>query len=83
MNQKHWKSIYANVSVDLMEENVIPINGKIMTNVGVSVCKEGDVWNSSTCSCKNGKYSASIMDDYVLWSYRVIQKRNKNYSNIF
>ena len=49
-----------------MEENVIPISGKIMINVGVSVCKEGDVWNSSTRSCKNGKYSASIMDDYVL-----------------
>ena len=38
MNQKHQQSIYhANVNVNLMEENVIQINGGIMINVDVSV----------------------------------------------
>ena len=48
-----------NVNVDLMEENVIQINGGMMINVNVSVeiscVSEKDyVWNSATCSC--GKY---------------------------
>ena len=38
MNQKHHQSIYhGNVNVNLMEENVIQINGRIMINVDVSV----------------------------------------------
>ena len=40
MNRKHEQSIYhANVNVNLMEENVIQINGGITTNVNVSVIK--------------------------------------------
>ena len=34
---KALKTMYANVSVDLMEENVIQINGKITINVSMSV----------------------------------------------
>ena len=39
MNQKHWQSIYVNVNIDLMEETVIQINGRvrIMMNIDVSV----------------------------------------------
>ena len=38
MNRKHHQSIYnANVNVNLMEENVIQINGGITINVDVSV----------------------------------------------
>ena len=38
MNQKHKQSIYhANVSVNLMEQNVTQINGEIFINVDVSV----------------------------------------------
>ena len=38
MNRKHYQSIYhANVDVDLIEENVIWINGEITINVDVSV----------------------------------------------
>ena len=38
MNGKHLQSIYhANVNVNLREENVIQINGRITINVGVSV----------------------------------------------
>ena len=40
MNRKHEQSIYhANVNVNLMEENVIQINGGITTNVNVRVIK--------------------------------------------
>ena len=60
-----------NVNVDLMEENVIQINGGMMINVNVSVeiscAREKDyVWNSATCSCENGKYLASIMDNSAI-----------------
>ena len=38
MNQKHWQSLYhANLNVNLLEENVIQINGGLMVNVDVSV----------------------------------------------
>ena len=38
MNQKHWQSLYhANLNVNLLEENVIEINGGLMVNVDVSV----------------------------------------------
>ena len=40
MNQKHQQTIYhANLNVDLMEENIIEINGAIMINVDASVKK--------------------------------------------
>ena len=40
MNQKHQQTIYhGNVNVDLMEENIIEINGAIMINVDASVKK--------------------------------------------
>ena len=74
MNQKHGQSLYhANLNVNLMEENVIQINVGITINVDVSVknviyVKNYDdyVWNRTTCSCENGKYLASIMDDSVI-----------------
>ena len=38
MNRKHWQSIHhAKLNIDLMEESVIQINGRIMINVDVSV----------------------------------------------
>ena len=30
------------------------------------VCEKYFVWNPATCTCKNGKYLASIIDDSVL-----------------
>ena len=40
MNQKHQQTIYhANLNVDLMEENLIEINGAIMINVDAGVKK--------------------------------------------
>ena len=62
------KSIYhANVNVDLMEENVIQINGGIMINVDTSVknvmYEEDYFGNPAACNRENGKHSSSIMDD--------------------
>ena len=38
MNQKHKQSIYhANLNVDLIEKNVIQINGEITVNIDVSI----------------------------------------------
>ena len=62
MNQIHQQSIFhANVNVNLMEQNVIQINGRIMMNV--------DVILKSIMYVKKiifGKYLASIMDDSVI-----------------
>ena len=52
---------HANVNVNLMEQNVIQINGRIMMNV--------DVILKSIMYVKKiifGKYLASIMDDSVI-----------------
>ena len=70
-----------------MEENVIQINGGTTINVDVSVKKrlvrEKDyIQNPSTCSCKNGEYLASIMNDSAIMCNEVIviRQRNKNRS---
>ena len=68
MNRKHQQMIYhANVKVNLMEKNVIQINGGITINVDVSVKNiiyvKKIVWNPDTCNCENEKYLASFMDD--------------------
>ena len=60
-----------NVNVDLMEENVIHINGGKVIDVDVSVksfmyVKNHYVWNPAACNCENGKYLASIMNDSVI-----------------
>ena len=60
-----------NVNVDLMEQNLIQINGGITINVDVSVKKfmlyeKGYVWNPAKCNCENGKYLASIIDDSAI-----------------
>ena len=59
-----------NVNVDLMEKNVIQINGGITINIEVTVkkimyVKKNYVWNPATCNCENGKYLASVMDKVI------------------
>ena len=67
---------HANVNVNLMEENVIQTNGRITINVNVSVKSviyvKNYLWNPATCSCENGKYLASIMDNSVIMCDEVI-----------
>ena len=50
------------------------------------VCEKDYIWNPAACSCENGKYLASIMDDSAIMCDEVIEwydKRNKNYFNKF
>ena len=35
------------------------------------------IWNPNTCSCVNGKYLASIIDDSVITSYEIIEETKK------
>ena len=53
-----------------MKENVIQVSGGIMMNVdeckNIIYVKKNYIWNPATCSCKNGKYLASIMDDSAI-----------------
>ena len=67
-----------------MEENVIQINVGITINVDVSVKNVmyvknyyDYVWSRTTCSCENGKYLASIMDDSVIMCDEIIQSYNQ------
>ena len=32
------------------------------------------IWNLATCSCQNGKYLASIMDDSAIICYEIIEE---------
>ena len=61
-----------------MEENVIQINGEITINVDVSAkniifVRKNYIWNPATCSCKNGKYLASIIDNSVIKCDEIIE----------
>ena len=55
-------------------KNITRIKNGITINVGVSVkiqkniicAKKNHIWNPATCSCKNGKYVESIIDDSVV-----------------
>ena len=71
------KYISCKFKVNLIEENVIQINCGIMINVDVSIktsyiCKN-QIWKPSTCSCKNEKHLASIMDDSTITCDEVIE----------
>ena len=35
-------------------------------------CEKGYIWNLATCSCENGKYLASIMDDLAILCDEII-----------
>ena len=53
-----------------MERNVIQIKSGIVTNADASVkkhiCKKEYIRNPTTCSCKDGKYLASIIYDSAI-----------------
>ena len=65
-----------------MEENLIQINAGVTVNVDASVkkvmyVKKDYIWNPSTCSCKNGKYLASIKYDSAVMCNEVIESWNE------
>ena len=70
-----------------MEQIVIQINGGITINVDVSVKKihiygKDYVWNPATCNCQNGKYLASIVDDWVIICDAVIESFDEEIKTI-
>ena len=36
------------------------------------MCEKDYIWNPGVCSCKSGKYSASIIDDLVIMCDEII-----------
>ena len=83
MKQKQQNIDHKNVNVNLMVENWTSswIKSEITIYVGVSlkikniyfVFEKGYIWNSTTCSCENGKYLGSIIDDSVITCYQIIE----------
>ena len=42
------------------------------------VCEKDYVWNPSTCTCENGKYLPSIMDDSTIICDEVVEAEAKS-----
>ena len=38
------------------------------------MCDKGYIWNPTTCSCKNGKYLANIIDGSVITCDDIIEE---------
>ena len=53
--------------IDVMEVAILLMN----------VCQKDYVQNPATCSCKNGKYLASVMDVSVIMCDEVIESYNE------
>ena len=45
------------------------------------LCEKEYIWNPSTCSCENGKYLASTMDDSAIMCDEIIDAEAKSNSN--
>ena len=71
---------YAYINVNLMVENVVQIKSGITINAGASVkiwkkhhpCVKYYIWNPAICSCKTGKYLASIIDNSIITCGEII-----------
>ena len=57
-----------------------------------NACGKGYIWNPATCSCENGRYAGSIIDDSVITCDEIMETAkgiltkncsNKKYSNKF
>ena len=62
-----------------MVQSVIQIKSGITVNVDPSakedhICEKDYIWNPATCSCENGKYLASIIDDSVITCDEIIEE---------
>ena len=73
---------HANVNINLMVENIIQIQSQIMINADTSpkkhICEKDYIWNPATCSCKNGKYLASIIDNSVIMCDEIMDAKSKS-----
>ena len=41
------------------------------------------IWNPGTCSCENGRYLASIMDDWVMTCDKIFEEETKTVTTNF
>ena len=60
----------------------IQIKSGTTTNVYVgakNICEKDYIWNPAACSCNNGKYFASILDDSVITCNEIIDAEAKLY----
>ena len=76
------KYISCTCKYKLDDKNVIQIKSGLMINVSVSykkhhICEKDYFWNPATCSCKNGKYLANIIDNSVITCDEVIDAEAK------
>ena len=90
IESKTLKNIYhKSVHVNLMVENLIQIKCGIMINVDASaekiyMKKNIYIQNPATCSCKNVKYFASIIDSSVIGVIKLqTRKKKKLFLNIY
>ena len=73
-----------------MVENAIQIKRGILINVDVSaeiqkniMCAKKDyIWNPATCTCENGEYLGSIIDDSVITCDDIINAADSVSTNI-
>ena len=42
------------------------------------ICEKDHIWNPASCSCKNDKYLASIIDDSVITCDEIIDAKETN-----
>ena len=68
-----------------MLEKVSQIKSRIMINVGASVkkhyiCEKDYIWNLATCSCENGRYLTSIIDNLVITCDEIIDSEIESYN---
>ena len=45
--------------------------------------KKDYLWNPGTCSCENGRYLASIMDDWVMTCDQIFEEETKTVTTNF
>ena len=45
--------------------------------------KKDYIWNPGTCSCENGRYLASIMDDWVMTCDKIFEEETKTVTTNF
>ena len=63
----------------MTRKNVIQINGGIT----ITICEKDYIWHvASTCSCENGKYLASVMDDSAIACDGVLESHDKETKTI-
>ena len=43
--------------------------------------KKDYIWNPTTCSCKNGKYLANIIDNSMITCEEIVDTETKLYNN--